>query len=57
MRLFLCLLLCFIAHINFYPQKVKSIEQLKSIDSITVNMKVDKGLINTYQNKKNELYF
>ena len=57
MRLLLCLLLSFIAHINFYAQKAKSIEQLKSIDSITVNMKVDKGLITTYQNKKNELYF
>ena len=57
MRLLLCLLLSFIAHINFYAQKAKSIEHLKSIDSITVNMKVDKGLITTYQNKKNELYF
>ena len=57
MRLLLSIFLCFLAHNNFYPQKAKSSEQLKSIDSITLNMKVDKGLINTYQNKKNELYF
>ena len=57
MRLLLSICLCFLAHNNFYAQKAKSSEQLKSIDSITLNMKVDKGLINTYQNKKNELYF
>ena len=57
MRLLLSIFLCFLAHNNFYAQKAKSSEQLKSIDSITLNMKVDKGLINTYQNKKNELYF
>ena len=47
----------FIIAINVCAQKVNSDEQLKSIDSITSNMKVDKGLITTYLNKKNELYF
>ena len=32
-------------------------ENKKSIDSLTVGMKVSKGLINTYQNSKNQLFF
>ena len=57
MRLIFSIVLFFIVSINVYAQKVNLDEQLKSIDSITYNMKVDKGLITTYQNKKNELYF
>ena len=57
MRLIFSIVLFFIVAINLYAQKVNLDEQLKSIDSITFNMKVDKGLITTYQNKKNELYF
>ena len=29
----------------------------KSIDSLTVGMEVSKGLINTYKNSKNQLFF
>jgi len=57
MRLIFSIVLFFIVAINLYAQKVNLDEQLKSINSITFNMKVDKGLITTYQNKKNELYF
>ena len=57
MRLIFSIVLFFIVAINLYAQKVNLDEQLKSIDSITFDMKVDKGLITTYQNKKNELYF
>jgi hypothetical protein len=57
MRLIFSIVLFFIIAINVCAQKVNSDEQLKSIDSITSNMKVDKGLITTYLNKKNELYF
>ena len=32
-------------------------ENKKTIDSLTVGMKVSKGLINTYQNSKNQLFF
>jgi hypothetical protein len=57
MRLIFSIVLFFIVTTNLYAQKANSDEQLKAIDSITFNMKVDKGLITTYQNKKNELYF
>ena len=57
MRLIFSIVLFFIVTTNSYAQKANSDEQLKAIDSITFNMKVDKGLITTYQNKKNELYF
>ena len=57
MRLIFSIVFFFIIAINVCAQKVNSDEQLKSIDSITSNMKVDKGLITTYLNKKNELYF
>jgi hypothetical protein len=57
MRLITIILFCFFVNINLYGQKVSSDKKLKSIDSITLNMEVNKGLITTYQNKKNELYF
>ena len=39
---------------NLYAEKKK---QNKTIDSLTINMKVSKGLINTYTNEENKLYF
>ena len=55
MRLILILYLSI--NISGYGQKASIDNPLKTIDSITLDMKVSKGLITTYQNKKNELYF
>ena len=55
MRLILILYLSI--NISGYGQKASMDNPLKTIDSITLDMKVSKGLITTYQNKKNELYF
>jgi hypothetical protein len=55
MRLILILYLSI--NISGYGQKSSIDNPLKTIDSITLDMKVSKGLITTYQNKKNELYF
>ena len=55
MRLILILYLSI--NISGYSQKASIDNPLKTIDSITLDMKVSKGLITTYQNKKNELYF
>ena len=55
MRLVLILYLSI--NISGYGQKASIDNPLKTIDSITLDMKVSKGLITTYQNKKNELYF
>ena len=54
MRLILILYLSI--NISGYGQKASIDNPLKTIDSITLDMKVSKGLITTYQNKKNELY-
>ena len=53
----LIIILSLITNFNFYGQKSTIDKPLKIIDSITIDMKVNKGLITTYQNKKNELYF
>jgi len=53
----LILILCLSINITGYAQKASIDKPLKIIDSITLDMKVSKGLITTYQNKKNELYF
>ena len=39
---------------NLYAEKKN---QNKTIDSLTIDMKVSKGLINTYTNEENKLYF
>ena len=49
------LLLLFIPILS-YSQTKKKVSS-KQIDSLTVNMTVNKGLITTYQNIKNQLYF
>ena len=40
-----------------YSQKKIKDKPLKTLDSLVIDMSVNEGLINTYQNKKNELYF
>ena len=39
---------------NVFAQKEKAV---KTIDSLTVNMKMSEGLITTFSNEKNDLYF
>jgi len=53
----LIIILSLITSFSFYGQKSSIDKPLKIIDSITLDMKVNKGLITTYQNNKNELYF
>jgi len=51
------LLLTFGISLAGYSQKEVKDKPLKTIDSLVIDMRVNEGLINTYQNKKNELYF
>lgn len=53
----LTILLTLIISTCLFGQKDKKVKFLKTIDSLTLDMKVNKGLITTYQNLKNELYF
>ena len=50
------LLLLFIPLVSF-GQKEKISSHSKTIDSLTIDMIANKGLISTYQNIKNQLYF
>jgi len=52
----LILLLLFIPLVSF-GQKEKISSHSKTIDSLTIDMIANKGLISTYQNIKNQLYF
>ena len=52
----LILLILFIPFVSF-GQRGNNQSSLKPIDSLTVDMQVSKGLINTYQNSKNQLFF
>ena len=52
----LILLILFIPFVSF-GQRANNQSSLKPIDSLTVDMQVSKGLINTYQNSKNQLFF
>ena len=56
-KISITLLLTLFISLSGYSQKKIKEKPLKTIDSIAINMSVSEGLINTYQNKKNELYF
>ena len=56
-KISITLLLTFGISLAGYSQKEVKDKPLKTIDSLVIDMRVNKGLINTYQNKKNELYF
>ena len=51
------IILLVLAPLISFGQKDKKTPVSKTIDSLTIDMKVDKGLITTYQNIKNQLYF
>tara|TARA_B100000768_G_C11284161_1_gene380826 strand:+ start:662 stop:2992 length:2331 start_codon:yes stop_codon:yes gene_type:complete len=51
------IILLLLAPLISFGQKDKKTSTFKTIDSLTIDMKVDKGLITTYQNIKNQLYF
>lgn len=56
-KILITLVLTFGVSLAGYSQKAVKDKPLKTIDSLVIDMRVNKGLINTYQNKKNELYF
>ena len=56
-KISITLLLTFGISLAGYSQKEVKDKPLKTIDSLVIDMRVNEGLINTYQNKKNELYF
>ena len=54
MKRILLFILCANLISNVYSQKE---DKRKTIDSLTVEMTISEGLINTYLNKENKLYF
>ena len=54
MRLLLSFIICSTFILKSFAQKEIP---LKTIDSITIDMNISEGLITTYRNKKNDLFF
>ena len=54
MRKILIFVFCINLFSNVYAQKEN---KQKTIDSLTVDMKISEGLINTFTNDENKLYF